>query len=192
MTRIGVTLDQYRAAPKISPILREIQGGKSKAIQAMRFSSSPLILQFFEIYDQISPRDKEKLSLEAIALAAKINILHLWGEIQFAMREHSVSKVKVLAVANHPEVMRRRIEYAQLPNGYRDRDALDIMLGALPTPKNTTNFINKVFTNGAKDESEEDEKPTEVIENVEDFAFPDVSVMQERAQPMRQKLLAGK
>lgn len=108
------------------------------------------------------------------------------------MREHSVSKVKVLAVANHPEVMRRRIEYAQLPNGYRDRDALDIMLGALPTPKNTTNFINKVFTNGAKDESEEDEKPTEVIENVEDFAFPDVSVMQERAQPMRQKLLAGK
>ena len=131
LTRIGVSLAEYQAAPKISPILREIRGGKSKALRAMRFSASPLIKSFLEKYDSIPPRDRERLSIEAIALAAKIEIPHLWGEIMLAMREHSVSAVKVIAVAAHADVMKKRVEFAQLPGGYRDRDKLDEMLGAI-------------------------------------------------------------
>jgi hypothetical protein len=190
LARIGVLVADYQAAPKISPILREIQGGKAKALKAMRFSESPLILQFFATYDKISTHDRERLSLEAIALSAKVNILHLWGEIQFAMREHSVNAVKVIAIANHPEITKKRVEYAQTPGGYRDRDALDVMLGALPSNKGIS-ILNKIFTGDRKEEPEAPES-TSTFDDDMDVIFPDVSVMQERVQPMRQKALPGK
>lgn len=188
--RLGVSALVYATAPKISPILREIQGGKSKALKAMRFSAEPLCVAFLEKYDSISPRDRERLSIEAIALAAKLNILHLWGEIMLAMREHSVNSVKMIAVAEHPEVMKKTIEYAKTPGGNRDRQHVHEMLGALATPKGPT-FINKFFAGGQQDDSEQKETPEELVEDV-DFVFPDVSVMQEKVQPMRQKMLTGK
>jgi hypothetical protein len=156
----------------------------------MRFSSSEAIQKFLKTYDSISLRDREKLSLEAIAIAAKVGIPLLLGEILLAIREHSVNVVKFIAVGSHPEVMKKTVESALLPGGWRDREHVHTMLGALPTPKNTTNFINKVFTGGAKDEEEKD-APEEIMDDV-DFVFPDSSVMQDRIQPMRQKLLPGK
>lgn len=189
LTRLGVSLDEYLAAPKISHILREIQGGKSKALKAMRFADSELIRTFLEKYDSISPRDREKLSFEAIALAAKVNVRHLWGEIMLAMREHSVNSVKLIAVASHPDITKARVLYAQTPGGYRDRDKLDEMLGAIK-PANGNTFIGRAFFAGGAREESEDE-PEETSEDLE-YVFPDASAMQEKVHPMRQKLLAGK
>ena len=188
LTRIGVSAVDLVRAPRISPILREIQGGKAKALKAMRFSDTECIQKFLAKWDSISPRDREYLSIEAVAIAAKVDIRHLWGEIMLAMREHSVNSVKVIAVANHPEIIRKQIEFAQTPGGYRDRDSINLMLGALPTPKNQTTFINKVFTGGAKDEPDTPEPQEELTEDLE-WMFPDASAIQERSAPLRQKLL---
>lgn len=188
LARLGITVTEYVAAPKISPILREIQGGKSKALKAMRFSTSELIQKFLSKYDSIPAYDREKLSIEAIALSAGVNIPHLWGEIMLAMREHSVNSVKIIAVANHPEVVKKTIEFAQLPGGYRDREHVHTMLGALPSNKGTT-FINKFFAGGSQKEDEEaNTPPPELVDDLE-YIFPDASAIQERVQPMRQKLL---
>lgn len=127
------------------------------------------------------------MSIEAVALAAKVDIPALLGEILLAMREQSVNTVKLIAIASHPETILKRVEYAKTPGGYRDRDALDTMLGALPSPKGPT-FINKFFAGGQQDDAEPKEAPEELVEDV-DFVFPDVSVMQEKVQPMRQKML---
>lgn len=190
LARIGVTVEQYVAAPKISPILREIQGGKSKALKAMRFSSSDLIQQFLAKYDSISARDRERLSIEAIALSAGINIPHLWGEIMLAMREHSVNSVKIIAVANHPEVLKKTLEFATLPGGIRDREHIHTMLGALPSNKGATFFVKNFYPGGkpkGEDESEDD-RPPEIVDDLE-YIFPGAELIQERVQPIRQKLL---
>lgn len=187
LTRLGVDPRQLIAAPKISPILREIPGGKRLALKAMRFSETECIQKFLAKYDSISPHDREKLNIESIALAASLDIRHLWGEIMLAMREHSVNSVKVIAVASHPDVIKRSVEYAQLPGGYRDREHIHTMLGALPTPKNQSIFINKVFTGTPKEESEP-EKPEELTDDLE-WMFPDASAIQERSAMARQKLL---
>ncbi len=187
LSRIGVDIRELLTAPKISSILREIQGGKSKAIAALRFSESDCAAKFLAKYDSISVRDRDKLPIQAVALAAKINPRELLGEIMLAMREHSVNAVKIIAVASHPDVIRKRVEFAQLPGGFRDRDALDTMLGALPSPKGPT-FINKFFAGGSKEESSSPEPVEEISDDLE-YMFPDASAIQERAQPMRQKLL---
>ncbi len=188
--RLGVTVAEYVAAPKISPILREITGGKRMALKAMRFSSAECIHKFLDMYDSISLRDREKLSLEAIALAAKVDIALLLGEILLAIREHNVNVVKFIAVGSHPEVMKKTVESALVTGGWRDREHIHTMLGALPSPKGPT-FIGKFFAGGTQDPEEPKEPSDDLMEDV-DYIFPDSSVMQDRIQPMRQKLLPGK
>ena len=156
-----------------------------EAIRSMRFASSPLIVSFLHKYDRIPDEDRDRVPLEAIALAAKIDVRHFWGELMLAIRERSVSAVKAITIASHPAVMKKRIEFAMTPGGTRDRDALDTMLGALPSPKGPT-FINKVFT--TKDADETKQEVEEFVDDL-DFMFPNAEVMQEKVTPMRQRLL---
>jgi len=153
----------------------------------MRFSSEPLIKAFLKKYDSMPKHDRARVRIEAVAIAAKIDVRHFWGELMLAIREQSVNAVKIIAVAAHPEIIKKRVEFAQTAGGFRDRDALDTMLGALPSPQGPT-FINKFFAGKSGDEPE-GPKPPERFEDDLDVIFPDVSAMQERVQPMRQKLL---
>jgi hypothetical protein len=80
--------------------------------------------------------------------------------------------------------------YAKTPGGYRDRDKLDEMLGAIKPGQGST-FIGKYFAASTK-EMPEDDEPEKIVDDLE-YMFPDSSIMQERVQPMRQKVLeAGK
>lgn len=153
----------------------------------MRFSDHPLIQSFLERYDRIPEGDQDRVPIEAVALSAGIDVRHLWGEIMLAMREQSVSQVKLIAVAAHPQVTRSRVRFSKQLQGHRDRDALDIMLGAIASPKGPT-FINKFFAGGVKEEDGDGGKP-EAYEGDVDAVFPDVSKMQDRVQPMRQRVL---
>jgi hypothetical protein len=69
----------------------------------------------------------------------------LWGEIMLAMREHSVNSVKVIAVASHPDVIKRSVEFAQLPGGFRDREHIHTMLGASPDSQESVNIYQQGF-----------------------------------------------
>lgn len=192
LSRLGVSKEQLDSAPEITPILKETRGGIKMALSALRFSSDPAVEKFLAKYDSIPDRDRKSLPLEAIALAADVDIRALLGEIMLAVREHSVSRVKMIAIASHPEVIKRRVEFAQLPGGFRDRDALDTMLGALPRP-NAATFIDKVFFGKPEPTNQETTKdPGEELASDEDYIFPDASEIQERIQPMRQRMLEGK
>ena len=154
---------------------------------------------FLAKWDSIPERDRESLTIEVIALAAGVEPRALLGEILLAAREYSVVKFKLLALDSHPQILEKRIEYAQLVGGYRDRDAIDTILGALPRSKTT--FIDKFYAGSETsdhDLPEEDAEPAknlqETAEMVEDenFVFPDCEMMQEKIQPIRQKLLESK
>ena len=168
-------------------------------------SDGEISQKFLEKYDEIPERDRESLTIEVIALAAGVDARALLGEILLAAREHSVNRVKLLAVEAHPDVMEKRIEYAKTPGGYRDRDALDTILGALPRSKTT--FIDKFYAGSetqapdlpdSEGEGEEEETKAEAIREAaamvedENFVFPDSEVMQERVTAaLKQKQLKG-
>ncbi len=189
LKRLGVSREQLAVQPDISSILKQTRAGIALALKALRFSQDGTVEKFLKKYDSIPARDRKSLPIEAVAIAAKVDLRILLGEIMLAVREHSVSQVKIIAVASHPQVIKSRVQFAKLPGGFRDRDALDTMLGALPSPKGPT-FIGKFFA-GAVPESEQPEKP-DVFDDEMDVVFPDVSKMQERIHPVRQKLLEGK
>jgi hypothetical protein len=196
LKRLKVDLSKIGKLPPINKILAESRGGRSTAIEAMRFSDGTLSAQFLEKWDSLSDHDQERLTIEVVAAAANIEPKHLLGEIMLAMREYSVNKVKILAVSSHPDVMEKRIEFAMLSGGTRDRDALDTILGALP--KKSTTFIDKFFAVEKTEEEDDEEEvvPAPVAQQEfvsdENFVFPDCETMQERLSPIRQKLLDAK
>lgn len=156
----------------------------------MRFSDEPLIMAFLSKWDTLDERSQQALSIEAVALAADINVRHLWGEMQLAIRQHSASSVMTIAAAAHPSITKKRVEFAQTLGGFRDRDKLDEMLGAIKPAQGST-FIGKFFAATTKAMPEDEEQAEEIVDDLE-YMFPDASKMQERIQPLRQKVLEAR
>jgi|ERR1700687_4305631 len=113
LKRLGITEKQLQSSPNITSILKETHGGIKLSIGALRFSQNEAVQLFLKKYDSISERDRKSIPLEAIAIKVGVDIRMLLGEIMIAVREHSVSRVKMIAIANHPEVIKSRVKFAK-------------------------------------------------------------------------------
>jgi hypothetical protein len=202
LRRIGVTEGQLAQAPQITPLLKLADGGMATVISAMRFAPDAVIAQFLAKYDTLSPTDRKDLPIEAVALAAGVDIRSLLGAIMFALQAQSVSLIKVIATTAHPEIIRARIRYGKLPGGHQDRAALDTAMGFLPNPRGPL-FIGKaIYNSGADamqqqrrrdgdgpDEEDEDDIPIAASDIDLDKIFPPANLMQEKLIPIRNRIL---
>jgi hypothetical protein len=199
LARLKVKPEQLAVAPQITPMIKTtIKGGLNTALEAMRFSTDDSEIRgFLRTYDKIPMEDRETLSWEAISIAAKVNPKHLLGAIELAVGSYCQKKSRLIAVSNHPEIMEKRVEFAKMAGGEKDRTALDIMSGMQQSPRGPT-FVGKqvaVF-NGpgatSKDEGGQviDSKPETTTDGFDDL-FPPPNEVQEKLVPIRQKLLGG-
>jgi hypothetical protein len=169
-------------------ILEEAGMSKTEVIKCLRFSDDPLAIQFLACYDSLPLTDRDRVPLEALILKSGINPVHFLGSMHMAIRESSMSRTKLIAMANHPKVMLKTIEFADLPGGYRDREHLYTMTGALPTSKGISIF--QKFTNVAPSDGKPAQvEEAEIVETDANYIFPDSHKMQERLAPIRQKML---
>jgi hypothetical protein len=201
LRRLGVDKAKIGQLPPINKLLKEqSKSGISGAIEAMRMSGGNISQQFLAKWDEITERDRECLTIEIVALSAGVDPLALLGQILLAAREYSVVKFKLKALEAHPEILEETIKFAKLPGGQRDRADFHTILGALPRSKTT--FIDKFYAGSDADKADLPDSDSEVPEKVitqaeemvedENFVFPDCELMQEKIQPIRQKLLDGK
>ena len=186
--------EQLETAPPLTVLLKDSFGGLKTVMEAMRFAGNDeVITAFLKKYDSIPSGDRETLPWEAIAISAGVNINHLLGSTMLAMKLFFAKKSWIIAATNHPEITKKRVEYGLLPSGEKDRNALDIMMGTIQSPKGPT-FINKAIfgsSEGSKnDESENDEAPVAMTndEQIESI-FPSMSGIQEKLVKIRQRLL---
>jgi hypothetical protein len=131
LRKLGVSADQLASATKITPLLRA-GGGLKAVLGAMRFSRDPVVKCFLEKRDSLGVWARENTPWEAIGLAAGIDLIRLLGAALLARWEHSMMAGQVIAIFNAPEVMKKRVEYAMLPGGWRDRDAIHKLILGLP------------------------------------------------------------
>ena len=98
--------------------------------------------------------------------------------------------------SNHPKVMQKRVEYALIAGGEKDRTALDIMVGSQQSAKGPT-FIGKAIFGGGesskKDDEDDDESDSQPALKTKDeqidALFPSLMSVQEKLVPIRQRLL---
>ena len=201
LKRLGVDVLALRSAPEITPLLKNAQGGLKAVLGAMRFTAEdPSIAAFLEKYDSVPAGDRERVSWEAIALAAGVDLRVFLGSIMLALQSQAVNTVKIIAMTNHPKITAARVKYGLLPSGEKDRTALDTAMGFLPSPKGPT-FIGKaIFGSGNQTMSaqgagkgDDDEDGTVIEANSDDpdldILFPPSNDMQTRLIPIRQRLL---
>jgi hypothetical protein len=150
----------------------------------MRFSPDDTIAAFLSKYDSIPSGDRERLPVEAIALAAGLDVATLLGSVMLALQAQAVSAVKIIAMTAHPKITQARVVWGQTPFGEKDRTALDTAMGFLPSPKGPT-FIGKAIFGSGKAEEVEDEDSGSTLE---DRLFPPANEMQQRLVPIRQRL----
>ena len=131
LRELGVSIDQLASAPRITPLLKDNRGSLRAVLEAMRFSEDSVVQCFLAKRDSLGVWARANTCWEAIALAAGLDLLHLLGAALLARREDTMKAGKVIAMHHYPEVVKKRIEYATLPGGWRDRDALDKLLGLL-------------------------------------------------------------
>jgi len=118
LAKLGISAAALANAAPLTGILAEAEGGIPAILETMRLARDvPIIGQFLETYEAQTVKDRELVPLEGFAILAGVGIPELLGEIL---------------------LVRRRVEYAMLPEGVKDRDAIDKALRFLPTPKGTT------------------------------------------------------
>jgi hypothetical protein len=196
LQRLKIKPEILAATPQISPTIKScVKGGFKTALDAMRFSVDDQdIATFLRKYDSIPIGDRNHLSWEAIAIAAKVNTKHLIGSILLAVSQHCATKSKFIVASNHPMITQKRVEFAQMIGGEKDRSALDIMAGAQQGQSGHT-FIQKAWFNpsAAKEKDEEEvSKPTATYEETTggfDDLFPSPNEVQDKLVPIRQRLL---
>lgn len=172
---LGITRERLAQEPEITEMLRQAAGGLDAVLKAMRFSDDPSVKAFFNAYDQTSPDVKNALPWEALCIKHSINTEQFFGAVTIALQRHSANIVKVLITSHHPETMKARIRNAKTARGVKDRDAIDIALGLLPTPKGQT-IINNVSTRDGAGSSRPE--PEQIIDGSEvnmDYLFPTIS-----------------
>lgn len=201
LRRLGVKREELARCPAISPILKKARGGLRALLSAMRLAADdPDIGKFLEAYDGIPPSDLPHLTWEAICLSAEVNPKHLLGAVQVAAVSFFSNTSRLIAVSSHPAITKARVQYALMPSGEKDRNALDIMVGALPTAKGPT-FIGKaVFGGGGGSDKDDDGEDAHVeAQTVSTFGpdddifdiFPPANEIQEKIIPVRQRLTSG-
>lgn len=203
LKRLGVDVVALRSAPEITSTLKNAEGGMKAVLGAMRFNSQdPSVAAFLEKYDSIPSGDRDKLSWEAVGLAAGVNLQQLgWAAIT-ALEQHCAGITKVLLVSSQPKIMRARIKYGLLPSGEKDRTAAQTASGVLPSPKGPT-FIGKAVFGSGKNtmnaqgvgtSDDGDDEDGTVIDATDDDAnfesiFPDSRDTQKKLIPIRQRML---
>jgi hypothetical protein len=186
-------------------MLKNAEGGLKAVLGAMRFSANdPSIGKFLEKYDSVPVGDRERVSWEAIALAAGVDLQTFLGSAMLALQSHAVNTVKIIAMTSHPKITRARVKYGLLPSGEKDRTALDTAMGFLPSPKGPT-FIGKaIFGSGGqamsaqgagRSDSSDDDAAVVIDADSDDpdldNLFPPSNAMQQKINPIRQRLLEG-
>jgi hypothetical protein len=195
LQRIGVTAQQLNEAPQITSLLKRAEGGLPQVLAAMRFSSDALVVTWLRKYDSIPVGDRERLSIEAIAVAAGVNINYLFGSIMMVLHQQSVNTSRIIAMTSHPKITEARVRYGLLPLGERDRTALDVAMGFLPRPKGPTFIGQAVFAGsnngkavfGSGDDNEEGELIDGDAVDL-DKIFPAANIMQEKLTLIRQRI----
>ena len=198
LRRLKVKPESLAKAPQISQLLKTAKGGLKAVLTAMRFvQDDEVIAAFLSRYDSIPIGDRKYIPWEAICIASGVNLNHLYGSASLAYATYCGNKSRMLVVGNHPDITKARIKFGkELVGAEKDRTALDMMVGALPSPKGPT-FIGKAIfgasggqnkTTGNDDDDTQEGEMLGVEDDINQL-FPSSNVMQEKIVMIKQKML---
>jgi hypothetical protein len=168
LIRYKVKFRDYEICPKISDIIRECIGGRIQAYETLKFSSHPSAKTLLEFSQKINVASLMAIPIEAVILAAGVEVHVIAGALVMAARDESKMKAALITMREHPEVVKMTAEVARMktPHASKDREMMHKAVGWLPSPKGSSVNVN-VFDK-SRDVDGEDEDDAVSIEGVFD------------------------
>lgn len=93
--RLGITPQQMYGVPRISHILDCASGGIEECVNALRLSDDADASKFLERYDSVSASDRQRLSIEEIAISAGVGTKNLLAAVLLAMDYVGTSQARM-------------------------------------------------------------------------------------------------
>jgi hypothetical protein len=141
--RLGIRLEDAASVPEFTNQLKSADGGLPQVLAAIRSSEDPELKSWLGKYDSLSERDRKKIGWEVIAVAAGVKPGNFLGNCLIALQAQQANISAIIAHSNHPKIVQKRVRMALRDEGIRDREALDIAVGFLPSHKGTS-IVNRI------------------------------------------------
>lgn len=138
--------------PVITPLLKAVEGGIPRVIEALRAHDDDDAKAFLEKWDECNETDRKLLRLEDVAFAASIGSLRLAEVSQTALFLYGQMRTKLLLASGIPSIVEKSIKLAKTTKGLYDREMMLKAGGVLPVPKGAQIAIQNNY-------GEREEKP---------------------------------
>lgn len=164
--------------PTVTPVIKSAEGGIPSVLHALRAHDNEDARKFVELYDSLSAKDRQYLTLEEIAYAAGIGSLRLSEIAQSGMIMYGQMSAKMMIASSMHRVTQSIVKAAtdEVPitafsallgknvvvgktNG--DTKAMELfgkISGMVPVPKGSTVNFNNIVA-GDKDDDEDEARP---------------------------------
>lgn len=129
--------------PRITHMLEEAEGGLAQVIEALRASDEEEAIAFIRKYDELSDSDRDRVSIEAIAVSAGVRVVDLLGTATKALFAQGETVASIVSSTARPQVTKKTIQMALQDKGVRDREMFHTATGFLPIPKGTLIMNNR-------------------------------------------------
>lgn len=143
--------------PVITPLLKAVEGGIPRVIEALRAHDDSDAESFIEVFDSLSETDKALVPIEAVSFAASIGSLRLAEVAQTALFLHGQMRTKFLLATGIPAIVEKSIKIAKTVKGLADREMMLKAGGVLPVPKGAQIAIQNNY--GAEKEEKSSNTP---------------------------------
>jgi hypothetical protein len=191
LARYKVGKRQWETCPKISDIIQRAIGGRNQAIEKLKFSKNADAVKLMEFCEKLAWSTREKIPIEALCLAAGVDITTIAGALVLAARDTSRLESTLITLEKHPDVVRATAFYAGLADNSKDREMFHkaAAVGWLPQPKGSSINVN-VFD--PKQHHTEDEDEIDGIPTIEGVFDSDPMEIENWGENRRRLLEAGK
>lgn len=186
LQRYKIGIRQYELTAKIGDIIHECIGGRTKAIDYLKFSSHPDARKLLEFCQKLSYATQESIPIEAMCLAAGVDTMTISGALIRSTVDVAKMKSALIAMQEHPNVVRSTAFYAGLADNSKDREMMHKAVGFLPTPKGSSINVN-VFDPKQVSMDDDGDGPT-----IDELFVSDPMEMEGWGEDRRKLLEAGK
>lgn len=186
LARYKIGIRQYELTAKIGDIIQRGIGGRTRAIDCLKFSNNPQARQLLEFSQKLSYATQESIPIEALCLAAGVDTTTIAGALVMAARDVSRMESALIAMREHPNVVSSTAFYAGLADNSKDREMMHKAVGFLPTPKGSSVNVN-IFGDKKESAEDDDDGPT-----IDELFVSDPLEMENWGESRRKLLEAGK
>ena len=142
--------------PIITPLLKAVEGGIPRVLEALRMHDDDDAQAFIDVYDNLSASDRIHLRTEDMAFACGIGSLRLAEVCQTAVFLYGKARTNLLLASHLPSVVEKSLKLAKTSKGVYDREMMLKAGKILPVPKGAQ------FTFNVPESEEKEEKADSV------------------------------